>query len=66
MLSAALPALLSKPARGLADPFELTTRVAGATGAKAEIPALAEMADRKGGSRQLKEARRLQSMLIRQ
>jgi hypothetical protein len=65
LLAAALPPLLPQAPRGLPDLLELATQVAGTTGAKNEIPHLAETAARKGSSRLIKEARRLQSLLTR-
>ncbi|WP_433367868.1 DUF6493 family protein [Actinoplanes sp. CA-142083] len=63
VLGAALPALLSQAPRGLPDVLELASVVAAAVGAKEEIEGLADLAGKKGGSRMLKEARRLQSVL---
>ncbi len=64
MIVTALPDALpeaGEPARtGMADLLALATRCAEATGARAEIPGLAAVADRGGSSRLVKEATRLQ------
>ncbi|MEV6300305.1 DUF6493 family protein [Actinoplanes sp. NPDC051861] len=62
-LAAALPALLATAPRGLPDLLELATITATAAGARAEIPALSEVAARRGGSRLVREARRLRNTL---
>jgi hypothetical protein len=61
--AAALPLLLPKGPRGLPDLLELSSQVARAVGARAEIPELARLAGRGGGSRLVKEAKRLQTVL---
>ncbi|MBO3739125.1 DUF6493 family protein [Actinoplanes flavus] len=63
LLTAALPGLLTAGPRGLPDLLELATQVAGEVGAHDDIPGLAEVAGRAGGSRLLKEARRLRTVL---
>jgi hypothetical protein len=61
VLATALPLLLPAAPRGLPDLVELATVVAGAVGARGEIERLAEVAARRGGSRLVREARRLQA-----
>ncbi|MBL7258104.1 DUF6493 family protein [Paractinoplanes lichenicola] len=63
VLAAALPPLLAAAPRGLPDLLELASLVAPAVGAHDEISGLVELAARKGGSRMLKEARRLQAVI---
>ncbi|MFC4071466.1 DUF6493 family protein [Actinoplanes subglobosus] len=63
LLTAALPPLLAAGHRAVSDMLELATQVAVATGARAEIPGLAETAARPGSSRQVQEAKRLFSTL---
>ncbi|MDY7089351.1 MAG: DUF6493 family protein [Actinomycetota bacterium] len=69
VVAAALPPLLAPAvgpapfARALPDLLELASLVAGATGTRGEIARLDEVAARKGNTRLLKEARRLQSVL---
>jgi hypothetical protein len=63
LLTAALPPLLEAGHRALPDLLELATQVAVATGARTEIPGLAEAAARPGTSRLVQEAKRLQSTL---
>ncbi|GGN62314.1 hypothetical protein GCM10010112_20340 [Actinoplanes lobatus] len=63
LLAAALPGLLPAGPRGLPDLLELATQVAGEVGAHDDVPGLAEVAGRAGGSRLLKEARRLRTVL---
>ncbi|MBU2668252.1 hypothetical protein KOI35_32545 [Actinoplanes bogorensis] len=63
VLSTALPSLLPTAPRGLPDLLELACLVAAATGTRGELPGLAEVAERKGNSRLLKEARRLRTVL---
>lgn len=62
-LAAALPALLPLAPRGLPDLLELATLVATRTGARGDLPGLAEAAGKPGSSRVAKEARRLRSVL---
>ncbi|MEV6343745.1 DUF6493 family protein [Actinoplanes sp. NPDC051851] len=59
------PTVPAPAQRGLADLLELGSQVAGAIGVRAEIPGLAVVAQRRGSSRLVKEARRLQAMLTR-
>ncbi|MEV0902866.1 DUF6493 family protein [Actinoplanes sp. NPDC049802] len=63
LLTAALPALLPVAPRGLPDLLELATQVAGAVGARDQVPGLAEVAAKPGSTRLLKEARRLRTVL---
>jgi hypothetical protein len=63
LLAQALPLLLPASPRGLPDLLELATQVATTVGARDEIPHLAEAASQKGGSRLLKEVKRLHSTL---
>lgn len=69
VVAAALPPLLASSAgpapsaRALPDLLELASLVAGATGARGDIPGLDEVSRRTGNTRLLKEARRLQSVL---
>jgi hypothetical protein len=60
---AALPPLLHAAPRGLPDLLELATRTATSTGAGEEITGLAPIAARGGGSRLVREAKRLQAAL---
>lgn len=66
LLLAALPVLLPSAARGLPETLELASQIAALTGARDDVPGLSELADRKGSSRLLKEARRLRSVLTAQ
>ncbi|BCY12577.1 DUF6493 family protein [Actinoplanes sp. L3-i22] len=63
VLATALPILLPAAPRGLADLLEVATRAATAVGARAELPGLAAVADRTGGARVIREARRLRDVL---
>ncbi|MBL7258103.1 DUF6493 family protein [Paractinoplanes lichenicola] len=63
VLTAALPVLLPAAPRGLPDLLELASLMTGETGPRGEIPGLAEVAARKGSTRLLQEARRLQALL---
>ncbi|MBG0562952.1 DUF7824 domain-containing protein [Actinoplanes aureus] len=64
LLRTALPLLLPVAPRGLPDLLELATRVADALGRRGdEIGGLAEVAGRVGGSRLVREAKRLHSTL---
>ncbi|MEU4695388.1 hypothetical protein [Actinoplanes sp. NPDC023714] len=63
VIEAALPALLVAGPRGLPDLLELGTRVAGDLGVRVAIPELAVVAGRAGGSRLLREARRLEAAI---
>jgi hypothetical protein len=63
LLGAALPVLLPGAPRGLPDLLELASVVAAASGATGEIEGLTEVAEKKGSSRLLKEARRLRTVL---
>ncbi|GIE36525.1 hypothetical protein Ait01nite_095700 [Actinoplanes italicus] len=63
LLRAALPPLLPTGARGLPDLLELATRAATSTGARDEVPGLTQIAARGGGSRSVREAKRLQAVL---
>jgi hypothetical protein len=63
LLLAALPPLLHAAPRGLPDLLELATRTATSTGAGEEITGLAPIAARGGGSRLVREAKRLQAAL---
>ncbi|MEV0808382.1 DUF6493 family protein [Micromonospora sp. NPDC050200] len=67
LLAAALPALLAAPKtpRGTPDLLTLTAETAGTTGARIEVPGLAEVAARGGSSRLVTEARRLTAALDR-
>ena len=62
-LRAALPPLLPATPRSLPDLLELATRVATATGACDDIPGLAAVGARGGGSRVVREAKRLHTTL---
>ncbi|MEO3930652.1 DUF6493 family protein [Micromonosporaceae bacterium B7E4] len=61
LLAATLPALLAAPAppRGTPDLLTLAAETATVTGARIEVPGLAEVAARRGSSRLVTEARRL-------
>ncbi|WP_326554055.1 DUF6493 family protein [Micromonospora sp. NBC_01813] len=61
ILAAALPALLTcqPPPRGLPDLLALAAQNAAVTGARIEVPGLADVAGRGGSSRLVAEARRL-------
>ncbi|WP_317792081.1 DUF7824 domain-containing protein [Actinoplanes sichuanensis] len=63
VLRCALPLLLSTAPRGLPDLLELATRTASAAGARDAVPGLPEMAARGGGTRVVREAKRLQATL---
>ncbi|WIM99075.1 DUF6493 family protein [Actinoplanes oblitus] len=63
VLAAALPALLPTSQRGLPDLLELSAQVAGALGARTEIPGLSELAARSATTRLVKEAKRLHNVL---
>jgi hypothetical protein len=63
VLAAALPALLPAVPRGLPDLLELATRTASAVGARTAIPGLTDVAARGGGTRLVREAKRLQAAL---
>ncbi|WP_410812765.1 DUF6493 family protein [Micromonospora sp. 067-2] len=67
LLAAALPALLAAPkaARGTPDLLTLAAETAGATGARIDVPGLAEVAARGGSNRLVTEARRLAAALDR-
>ncbi|KUL29974.1 hypothetical protein [Actinoplanes awajinensis] len=67
VLSAALPPLLRAPhtPRNLPDLLELGTHAAGASHARGEITELAAVAGRSGGSRLVREAKRLHGWLTR-
>ncbi|MEU8821879.1 DUF6493 family protein [Actinoplanes sp. NPDC048796] len=65
LLAAALPLLLTPAPRGLPDLLELATQVATTIDVRTEIPPLTEFAAQKGGSRLVKEAKRLHSVLTR-
>ncbi|MEV0900637.1 DUF6493 family protein [Actinoplanes sp. NPDC049802] len=62
-IAAALPVLLQAPQGSLPDLLELATQVAVTLGARADIPALTEAADRPGTTRLVQEAKRLRSAL---
>ncbi|MFG1712464.1 hypothetical protein [Micromonospora sp. NPDC049203] len=65
LLAAALPPLLAEPAppRGTPDLLALAAETATATGVRIEIPGLADVVARGGGSRLVAEARRLTAAL---
>ncbi|MBL7258105.1 DUF7824 domain-containing protein [Paractinoplanes lichenicola] len=63
VVAAALPPLLPAAPRGLPGLLELASLVAAATGARGEIPGLAEVAARPGSTSLLRESRRLRSVL---
>ncbi|MET8833818.1 hypothetical protein ABZV78_07875 [Micromonospora sp. NPDC004540] len=65
LLAGALPALLAAPTppRGTPDLLTLAAETAGATGVRIEVPGLADVVARGGGSRLVTEARRLASAL---
>ncbi|MFC4071255.1 DUF6493 family protein [Actinoplanes subglobosus] len=65
VLAAALPRLLPAAPRGLPDLLELATRAATAVGARAAVPGLPDVAARGGGTRLVREAKRLQAALTR-
>ncbi|MEU7587305.1 DUF6493 family protein [Micromonospora sp. NPDC049230] len=67
LLAAALPALLAAPKapRGTPDLLTVAAETAGATGARADVPGLADVAARGGSSRLVTEARRLADALDR-
>jgi hypothetical protein len=65
LLAAALPPLLVTTPRGLPDLLELATHAATALDVRADLPHLADLARRSGGSRLLREAQRLQAALTR-
>ncbi|MGC4812279.1 DUF6493 family protein [Micromonospora sp. DT228] len=67
LLAAALPLLLASPKapRGTPDLLSLAAETAGATGARIDVPGLAEVAARGGSSRLVTEARRLAGALDR-
>ncbi|GIE87692.1 DUF6493 family protein [Actinoplanes regularis] len=62
-LAAALPIMLPAAPRGLPDLLEVATQAAGAVHARTDLPELTAIADRKGGSRLIREARRLREVL---
>lgn len=66
LLAAALPPLLtaSTAPRGTPDLLTLAAETAGATGVRIEVPGLADVVARGGGSRLVTEARRLATALI--
>ncbi|MEU4777274.1 DUF6493 family protein [Micromonospora sp. NPDC023633] len=65
LIAAALPAALTapKPPRGLPDLLSLAAETATTTGARIEVPGLADVADRGGSGRLVTEARRLRHAL---
>jgi hypothetical protein len=63
VLGAALPFLLPVAPRGLPDLLALATEVAQAVGGRGEIAGLTEVAERRGSSRLITEARRLNTLL---
>ncbi|WP_446215592.1 hypothetical protein [Micromonospora sp. IBHARD004] len=65
LLAAALPALLAAPTppRGTPDLLTLAAETATATGVRIEVPGLADVVARGGGSRLVTEARRLTTAL---
>ncbi|RKN32459.1 hypothetical protein D7044_12940 [Micromonospora musae] len=65
LLAAAVPPLLaaSTPPRGTPDLLTLAAETAGATGVRIEVPGLADVVARGGGSRLVTEARRLTTAL---
>ncbi|MEV4278808.1 DUF6493 family protein [Actinoplanes xinjiangensis] len=63
VLRAALPPLLPAAPRGLPDLLELSTRVASAIHARNAVPGLPDVAARGGGTRLVREAKRLQAVL---
>jgi hypothetical protein len=63
VLRAALPHLLPVAPRGLPDMLALAAEVAHAAGARGGIAGLAEVAGRRGSSRLITEARRLNALL---
>ncbi|WP_430782459.1 hypothetical protein [Actinoplanes sp. G11-F43] len=63
VLAAALPVLLPEVPRGLPDLLELATVAAAQVGARGNVPGLAQVAGRAGGSRLVREARRLRTVL---
>ncbi|GIE74368.1 hypothetical protein Aph02nite_03180 [Actinoplanes philippinensis] len=65
VLRAALPPLLPVLPRGLPDLLELGTRAASAVGAHDTVPGLAAVAARGGGTRLVREAKRLLATLTR-
>ncbi|MEU4622706.1 hypothetical protein AB0G04_22395 [Actinoplanes sp. NPDC023801] len=65
LLGTALPHLLPVAPRGLPDMLALAAEVAHAAGARGEIPGLTEVANRRGSSRLITEARRLHDLLTR-
>ncbi|MDR8413032.1 hypothetical protein MTP10_30405 [Nonomuraea sp. 3-1Str] len=58
-----LPADGDRPRAGLADLLAVAAAAARLTAARADLPGLAELASRKGSSRLLQEARRLQRLI---
>jgi hypothetical protein len=64
LLVAALPPLLTTTARAVPDLLEIASQVAVALGVKGDlIPGLAEVSERSGSTRVVKEAKRLRSIL---
>ena len=65
LLAAALPPLLTAPTppRGTPDLLALAAEAATATGVRIEVPGLADVVARGGGSRLVAEARRLAATL---
>ncbi|MFY1593822.1 DUF6493 family protein [Micromonospora sp. WMMD737] len=65
LIAAALPSALAapQPPRGLPDLLSLAAETAGTTGARIDVPGLADVAGRGGSSRLVTEARRLHRAL---
>jgi hypothetical protein len=63
LLMAAVPVLLAPAPRGLPDLLMLAAQVASAVGARQQIPGLVEVAHRGGGTRLVREAKRLHDAL---
>jgi hypothetical protein len=63
VLAAALPPLLPVAPRGLPDLLELATRTASAVHARDTVPGLTDVTARGGGTRLVREAKRLQATL---
>ncbi|GGN81993.1 hypothetical protein GCM10010112_59060 [Actinoplanes lobatus] len=62
-ITGALPPLLKATPRGLPDLLELATRVASQLGRRGEVPGLGTLAERGGGARLTREAKRLRTTL---